>query len=131
MDDENEEPMTLRDEIEDPIYEMKLPRPKKRKILTVGENLFRMLLGLCQDAEEGRFPLLHNRRLIAKTKEADIGKLLLLTREWIQALEEERLHQNVRAIYWTKFLEAFPNLLEQDIPAEAENWALQLRKWGS
>jgi hypothetical protein len=88
-----------------------------------------MLLGLCQDVKDGRFPLIQADSLIEKTRKRNIKKLLMLTRKWVLALKEERLHHNVGAIYWTKLLEAFPNFLEGDIPEEAEDWPLQLKRW--
>jgi hypothetical protein len=134
MYDENEEPMTPRDEIEYPIYESEedlmyeseRPRKKKRKILAVEVNLLRTLKGLSQDAEDGRFPLFHNTVLIRQTKASRSEKVLQLAKEWISALEEERLNQNVGAIYWTKFLEAFPNLVEMKISEEIEDWTARI-----
>jgi hypothetical protein len=129
MDDYPEDLMPPKDEIEDPIYEMDGPKEKKPKIRPISENLHRMLLGLCRDVEEGRIPSLRNNPLIVKTRKSKIADILPLARQWVKALEQERLQQNQGAIYWTKLLEAFPNFLEEDIPEEAEEWALRLRGW--
>jgi hypothetical protein len=129
MFDNDEDLMPPRDEIEDPIYESDLPEKKKRKVRPIGENLHRMLKGLCQDVEEGRIPSLRNTPLIVKTRDSTITGTFPLARLWVKALEQERLQQNQGAIYWTKLLEHFPNFLEGDIPEDAQNWAFQLRKW--
>jgi hypothetical protein len=131
MDDYPEDLIPLRDEIEDPIYEMDGPKKKKPKIRPICENLHRMLLGLCQDVEEGRFPRFHGRKLMRETKMSKVEATLSLATRWIKALEKERLSKNQGAIYWTKLLEAFPSLLGEEIPEEAEDWALQLRRWRS
>jgi hypothetical protein len=131
MDDYPEDLMGLKDEIEDPIYEMEGQEMKSSKIRPICVNLHRMLLGLCQDVEEGRFPLFHDRKLMRETKVSKVEVTLSLVTRWIKALEKERLSKNQGAIYWTKLLEAFPSLLEEDIPEDAEDWALQLRRWRS
>jgi hypothetical protein len=129
MDDEIEELMTPRDEIEDPIYELKSPKLRKRRTLSVEENLHRTLLGLCQDAEDGRFPLFRNVSLLEKTKTSSLQDLIPLSKSWVKALERSRTCQNAGAVYWTKFLVAIPNFLKGEIPTEAEDWGLQMRRW--
>jgi hypothetical protein len=128
MDDYPEDPMPQRDEIEDPIYERDGLMERKLKIRPISENLYRMLLGICQDVEEGRISL-SDTRLISKTRKSRVTDILPLAKLWMKALEQARSQRNQGAIYWTKLLEVFPNLLEEDIPEEAEEWAFQLRRW--
>jgi hypothetical protein len=129
MEDYPEDPMPLRDEIEDPIYEEDLPMARTRKIRPIEVNLHRMLLGICQDVEERRLPLFCNKMLLKKTKDSKTTEVLGLATQWVKALEQERLLQNQGAIFWTKLLESFPDLLHGEIPEDAEDWALQLRRW--
>jgi hypothetical protein len=129
MFDNDESPMPLKDEIEDPIYEVDMPEEKIPKIRPMGVNLHRMLLGLCQDVEEGRLPSFHNKPLVTKTKGSKITEIRPIAKLWVKALEQEKLLQNQGAIYWSRLLEAFPNLLEGVFPEEVEEWALQLRNW--
>jgi hypothetical protein len=129
MEDYPEDPMPMKDEIEDPIYEEDLPREKTLKIRPIEVNLHKMLLGICQDVEEGRFPLFCNKILFRKTKGSKTKEALGLAILWVKALERERLSQNQGAIFWTKLLESFPGFLQGEIPEDAENWALQLRRW--
>jgi hypothetical protein len=129
MYDNDEDWMPPRDEIEDPIYETEMPERKKQEIRTIGENIHRALMGLCQDVEEGRFPLFRKKPLIGKTRESKVEDVLFLARGWIHALEKEKLHRNPGAVCWTKFLEVVPNLFEGDIAEEVEEWTYQLRKW--
>jgi hypothetical protein len=131
LNDEDEEPSASRDETEDPICE-KLPSCRERT-RSVEENLFRALLGLCQDADDGRFPSIHTDRLIKKTRESTHRDVLKLAKEWITILERERRRRNWGALCWTSFLEAYPRVMSGDetVLSEMEEWVAQVRRWST
>jgi hypothetical protein len=131
MGSEDEEPTSLKDEIEDPIVE-KLPSYRK-EIRSAEENLFRVLLSLCQDADEGRFPSIRTDRLIKKTRESTHRDALDRAKDWITILGKERRQQNRGAIYWINFLEAYPQILggDETVLPGMEECAAQIRSWRS